>query len=91
MDLFTLVTVLIMGGATLCGFALLLSLIVMERKAICSGSDADRTHRCPRARDRTAVRGAAPRPVAGRRPRLGAAMPPSARRLAARRRNENGG
>jgi hypothetical protein len=80
MDLFTLVSVLIMGSATLCGFGLLLSLIFMERNATASASAAERTTPCRRARHR---KGVLARPPAART--AGAAMPPSARRTAARR------
>jgi len=61
MDVFTLVTVLIMGSATLCGLGLLLSLILMERNGTGSGSACQRAKPCRASRNRTRV---PPRPAA---------------------------
>jgi hypothetical protein len=61
MDVFTLVSVLIMGSATLCGFGLLVSLILMERNCAGSGSAGHRTKPCRNRRNRTRV---PPRPAA---------------------------
>jgi hypothetical protein len=45
MDLFALVSFLIMGSATLCGLSLLLWLVIMERKADrCEGQQGARSH-----------------------------------------------
>jgi hypothetical protein len=64
MDLFSLVSALIMGGATLCGLSLLVWLIVMERK----GDRCDSEHPPARPGGRQKERNASPRQARLRRP-----------------------
>jgi len=63
MDVFTLVSVLIMGSATLCGFGLLVSLILMERNCTGSGTPCQAAKPCRARRNRTS---GPPRPAAVR-------------------------